>query len=62
MIRPNRETGELEARCCTCKGWFPVKSFAKDKNRKDGIDPRCKMCNNDRKADYRARKRMEAVA
>ena len=62
MLRRNRETGEWEKRCCTCKGWFPLNRFAKDKHRKDGHYPRCKMCEKDRKAIYRARKRMEAVA
>lgn len=62
MIRANRETGELEARCCCCRGWFPIKQFAKDRGRKDGLYPRCKMCDSDRKAAYRARKRMEKAA
>ena len=63
MIRINRETGEPEKRCCCCKGFYPLNRFAKDRTHKvDGLYPRCKMCEKDRKAAYRARMRKEQAA
>ena len=30
--------------CTTCRGEFPLDNFNKDKQKKDGLNPRCKTC------------------
>jgi hypothetical protein len=57
MQRMNHDTGTIEKRCSTCKGWYPLKRFAKDRTRKEGLYPRCKMCDKDRKDLRRERQR-----
>ena len=34
----------MNKRCCKCGQWLTVDSFSKDKSRKDGLCPYCKIC------------------
>lgn len=40
-------------RCCTCKEFKPVAEFSKNKTRKDGLQPKCKVCTEEYQKKYR---------
>ena len=43
---------ELVKKCCRCKNISLKSNFHKDKNRKDGLQPHCKLCVNDYNKNY----------
>jgi hypothetical protein len=46
-------------RCCTCKAEKELGEFQRDSTRRDGLDPRCRVCTAIRIARYNAAHRAE---
>ena len=48
--------GEIERCCNKCENWYSLDKMRKDKHCHRGRSNECKLCFNDRKRIYRARK------
>lgn len=42
--------------CMLCRLWIPLDDYGRDRTRKDGRDPRCKVCRTAYRADRKAAK------